>query len=856
MPSFVTRPPIRRRGQNWFPLSRSSTRGDKTGSGGAVLGGAAMVDLSVPSVDSEVSFLWDYDNDGDFDEVIEDTTAYVMAMETFGGRDFPSQINGEASVGRLRVTLNNEDDRFSYFNADSDLNTDPYTLKLGRKVRVIANGTAHPDPTLLAKDLFNRATFSSGLDTGQSWTQPLSNFGTQATITPQEGGAEATMEGQTHVAVVDVGETDYYAQVRVIEVGDLTTGRDSNTSSLVYRWQDTNNYSLLRINPDDDAIELLDVVAGVISIEDSVTIGSSGRLLRDKITLGVHVVDDEVTGYIDGVARLSATAIQTDETEVGIRCVWATGQPAPVFDDFYVWDGLPVELEGVLWTGKITNLDVNVTPGPMKVATLEAEGAFADAANQDVIPAPSPASKLTGQQIGNILCNAQLMNPPGPHGSIMEGDVSSSPLAYDDFGKAFDLIRVLEDLEVGYLSETNEGYYKYISRSARDSMTSQVLFSDAPGAQFAYSKIQPLDSRKDIINRVTAGLGQKGTGVVSGSGTSDVTASGTANPISLFLMDGAEEHDLRLIVIASGIRSDNEQWLVPIYWVPLLNRGDDLGLRIYARITNGDDDSDLVTFYNDEAGVGGAWVANQYLIKDWYGVHEGLEVAEPAKGNTPPAILPSWGSAPSVYIALRFGAGPSGNVSASPSYPLGYVLGNTNDEDGAGALLNVALQAGVRRDNVAVTDPGDFTGFSGMSSIDESTVIAIRGYNNSQPPPRQGLNYFTKDDTASQLDHGAVRVNRTIPELFNSEEDAEEYTDFVLARHSEDHLLLSMTFYPVIGQHYRQQAIKRRVNDKITVRAENNAGLGIDGDYFIESISHRWSNGIKLWETTWELSPA
>ena len=37
--------------------------------------------------------------------------------------------------------------------------------------------------------------------------------------------------------------------------------------------------------------------------------------------------------------------------------------------------------------------------------------------------------------------------------------------------------------------------------------------------------------------------------------------------------------------------------------------------------------------------------------------------------------------------------------------------------------------------------------------------------------------------------------------------------------------------------------------------ADNNAGFGANGGYFLENITHRFSQGTKLWEVTWELSP-
>jgi len=38
--------------------------------------------------------------------------------------------------------------------------------------------------------------------------------------------------------------------------------------------------------------------------------------------------------------------------------------------------------------------------------------------------------------------------------------------------------------------------------------------------------------------------------------------------------------------------------------------------------------------------------------------------------------------------------------------------------------------------------------------------------------------------------------------------------------------------------------------------AANNAGMGVEGDFFIEAIGHDFSDGVKHWAVTWDLSPA
>jgi hypothetical protein len=112
------------------------------------------------------------------------------------------------------------------------------------------------------------------------------------------------------------------------------------------------------------------------------------------------------------------------------------------------------------------------------------------------------------------------------------------------------------------------------------------------------------------------------------------------------------------------------------------------------------------------------------------------------------------------------------------------------------------------------------------------------------------------NDVDSQDDHNAIRTYRNAANLFASTDDATTYANLVLSKYAQDRPILAISFWAVKSLAYRAQAIRRRVGDKITLVAENNSGLGISQDFFIESIGHKFSHGTRLWETTWELSPA
>lgn len=75
----------------------------------------------------------DWDGNGRFFTELSDISAYTMAVSTYRGRNFASQLTGRAQAGTLRATLNNEDGRFSSF-----LTSGPLYNKIlpNRKVRL------------------------------------------------------------------------------------------------------------------------------------------------------------------------------------------------------------------------------------------------------------------------------------------------------------------------------------------------------------------------------------------------------------------------------------------------------------------------------------------------------------------------------------------------------------------------------------------------------------------------------------------------------------------------------------------------------------------------------------------------
>jgi hypothetical protein len=572
--TIVVRPPYRKYG--YWPLFPSSlVLATVTGAGGVRVGGSAtMAFVHAGQVESDIVVEWDLDNDGDFDQAIEDITSYVLSLETSTGRDWPSQLTGKAGPGQLRMTLRNDDDRFSYFNTASPLATSPFSLRTGRKLRVRTSSATSPDPTPLARDRFRRANGALGTsETGLVWSDPLAN---DFTISSME--AVATSAGNAHLAVVDVSSAAYYAQVTISE-----TGSGGSVIGLTYRYQDTTNYSLAVIDVTAAQIQLIDVVAGTPTTIANETVES-----YDGMTIGVLVSGTSVTFYHEGVSVFSGTAIQTDETEVGIYASrGASDSFNPAISSFHVWTALPAEVEGILWTGDVSDLMNTVAAGPQKLATVSGQGWLSRLSGQQVDPISTLAGKKTGVLVGEVLATTNLLQPPG---FIDEGDITTGPFGTDET-EALELCRRFEDTEYGFLYESQEGYLSFASRTARAAETSAVTFSDVDGGSYGYHAIETMDWRREVFNRVIAGIAPSVPTFVSVTTTSDTTLGAVSFPATV------TAGDLLLVFISISADTEIQTFYIPDGWVELKNDSPTFtSKRVLAKVAIGNEDGTTLKF--------------------------------------------------------------------------------------------------------------------------------------------------------------------------------------------------------------------------------------------------------------------
>jgi hypothetical protein len=821
-------------------------------SGGLEVGGTApfTVDHGGGQVAADLVVEWDFDNDGDFDQDVEDITSLVRSAEWRTGRDWASNLTGRTQPGELRLSVDNRTDRFSWFNTSSPVNTAPYSLRTGRRIRVRDAAAAPDDPVLLARDRFSRSDGPLGsAETAQAWTAQL-NDGFELSGSRARAALSGAVSSNT-VSTLDVGVTDHYVQ------GTLPSFPASTHSvGVVARFEDDDNY-VRAYRSGAFFVILAETVAGAPALLAQFDIAP-----WPDMTIGLGVVGDQATVYVGGVAVMTETITPADGTEAGLYAFKGSNTALPpTVDEFHVWDHVAGATEGVLWSGEVTQIQPTVGIGPVKIATVIAHGPLDRAAGLSVqSPRVARADNPTGLLVGDVMARAGLCHPPAPDGLDL-GDVVTGPVGMDD-ANALALARIGEEVERGFLHETADGYIGFQSASARATATPAASFADDDSGQFKYAEIEPLDHHREVVNRVTAGVAPSAPSPVGFFTRSVTTAIGVTNHCDV-LLPSTDPGDLLIIFVRRANQTVGVRWLSPIWWTNHRpDEPDAIRTRVYMRNCDGSESGDTIRFYTDSGPAGGGWVAHIWQVQDWYAATQGVKLADFVEGRDPAALDHGFGRVSTLYIAVCSGTTGAGSGSlVGMTFPDGY------DNGTATALTvngDVFVATARKLDVVDAEDPSAFDGDEDFALV-ESSVIAVRGFNGPHDvlPTIKNPGQFeaspgrfvTVDDIGSQDEHRAVR-SHPAPNLFATEADAETYGEGVIASHADDRPVVRITWPATVSAAYRNQALRRRVGDQVWLRASAETGLGIDGAFFIESVAGMVDEAGKRWHVTWELSPA
>lgn len=719
--------------------------------------------------------------------------------------------------------------------------------------------SAPTEANLLARDRFQRHDNSTlGADElDNTWTvRANGGFGINkemAIVPVPLFGANVNVP---IIHTVNVGQSDMYVQ------GSFPNNAQYMNVGLVARYTDNNNYTRVDLN------YLLGV--GYVAIWD-VSGGVSTNLgfysqegLWDEMTVGLLIKNQEATAFIGGVPAITVRLTGTvDGTHAGVYGLYfEESDRRPAVDDFYVWDDIARANPSAVWTGWITEIKPSVEAGPYRVCEVNAEGQLGKLAVAD-IPSPRIPYDHTapGFIVGDIFARAGLLHPPytlqpgardfGPHGRPDE--------------KAITQARFVELAERGFVHETPEGYLGFQDGDHRNTVSTSAWFTDVPGlGQYGYSSIAIGDHQNRIFNRVTASTAPSAPVVED----IDVTQSGFNSDVVITMPD-VNDGDLVIVTISQSIIT-SASYLDIRGWTNHRSTGADPGVRIYSKICSSDDSGDTVTFF-DNTGETANWLTCIYRISNWWGDPQGIILGDISTGLFAGSVSSSWERDASLFMWFQSCiASPVGLASSTiPITPKTYPFDNGDSRLLPGSFLGVAYDLAIttfwKVDCTEFDYPGLGRGTAQNETLLETFIIGVRGYNGSNRRSTfeggRGIGgegfYVTVTDVESQAEHNFIRSNPDIPYLADAPQDAKDWALDVLNEFSTDRPIITISFYATKSAALRLQAIERRVSDRIhiTAASDGNSGLGIDGDFYIEAISMKFSQGVKLWEVTWDLSP-
>lgn len=880
-----------------------------TMSAGVVFDATPTWESVLPSVTGSYTLEVDWDNDGDFSEAIEDITEYVMDCQTFTGRDYASHLTGNAAPGTLIAYLNNADGRFSSFKTSGPLyESDGW---LGRKVRLRSASSTPTDPVILARDRFNRANGSLGTaEIGGSWTNLVAGLAIVDQVVYSSGA--------TDISTVDAGAADHYAQIRIAEPGSgtgagvdvyfrVTDGSNYGVFGLRSNGQGGGSVVVSGSTVSEFSVEIPWVVGTILAVY---AVGNVATCYVNGVPVGtLDIADDTATDVGFAVTKSGG-----DDSAGADDFLVLSGLPTPT--DGVLWTGTLeyVEPESVPGPFKTATLravgplrklnETDVTPPVYLdgVQTGHAVGAILNRAGITLPGRIDPGQLTTGPYVRDAdsalaLCRELEDVEIGFLHETHEGQVAFDSRA----------VRALNQTVEAVFSDATADPFALRYQSIRQLDWRDLIFNKVKASLSPYSEGSETTLYTDpgpyaLASGETRELTATYSGLVSRwTGHSrDVRIGGAPTVISVASETFAEGTTTAAVDMPATVAADDLLLVVSTH--PMSAAGwTELPGYVYAKNAVGDEDGTSVNF--TVASSPNPIVVHVFRIDDWPGslsnisdlwvYDSGYWVNPQVFGggtyyNEIRANFP-WGATPTLVIASVRGLGitPNPNVTAAPSGYSGLTYAELQASGGAYSYLATAYKT-----VTATTEkPGSFTVTGDTPRFGQ--VYALRGNPSSETPvtgslPNGADGKFTigydagvggttqvhenievtgypivegdlvtvlSEDTTSQ-DKFGVREYPEVAPLFPNTGEAQLWADTVVAAAKDPHPLLELSFIANKSAAYMTQAMNRRVGDRITVRAENNADLGIDEDFFIESIEHHLSQGNTRHDVTWTLSPA
>lgn len=173
----------------------------------------------------------------------------------------------------------------------------------------------------------------------------------------------------------------------------------------------------------------------------------------------------------------------------------------------------------------------------------------------------------------------------------------------------------------------------------------------------------------------------------------------------------------------------------------------------------------------------------------------------------------------------------------------------TTDEFGTGTVITgdiaVSVSKFAKSMKIAFSNTGTNNGYF--------QFMQARGV----PLNRSNPVTVSEVDATSQTRYGTRSfLARDEAKFIPSQSEAQEWCQYNVALYKEPAAYLTVALNGVRSTAVQNEVFARDLNEKVTVIATGSAGLNQSGEYYVESIKHRFGNGGFFHEAVFTLSPA
>lgn len=699
-------------------------------------------------------------NDGSFSTSGDNIVGDAMSIEAVRGRDYPSQLVGKSTAGRLNVVLRNDSNAYSPFNT---------LLRPGLPVRFRAGLLKAWDSALFvaANSEYLSIADNVPLSAGDVALEIFTVI--KAVSLPAPG---ATM-GLVAKGTIGAGTGEYALYIdntagtirfkfSVRDTADTTTTTITATTFgtpstgvnyFVHAFHDpTGNVIGIAIN--NGTADTTATSGGVRDGASAFEVGrhSAGNYFNGQVSqLSVFKHATTLLTSAQRVYLYNAGAFR-DYSSVGIADTDGSTIPVTLIEWWRLDElsgnrvgeragliltdnntvlttaGLSLFTYRSLWTGVLDVVEPTVSPGPLKLATLKASGKLIELSSGKKVNPPAFAAALTGTIVTAILVDAGLSTTE----YAIDAGQSTIGRWYVEDKAALEAVREIEETELGFFYERSDGVLVFEDRHARllnpRSVTSQATFSDAPGPTLGYTAIAQQDPLREVFNEVLA--------TVQNYTVAGLAVLWTLNGVTPTILPGA-------------------------------------ALTIWAQYPNA------------------------------------------ASGGDAGAYVDVW-TTPVVGTDITQTGVTNGDIAVSVSkFARSMKITITNNHASATATITLAQARGT-----AVT-------------FDDPVLISA-------------------EDTTSQSMYGERSYR--LPGPWLTFLVAQDFVNFVISRYKDPTPILTIEYVGNKSLTALQNALDREISDKVTVDASNNAGLGVNDDFFIENIRHVVDQGLTRHTVSYDLA--